>query len=339
MKFFGPDGGKLGDALEAEIESWLDRPLECVEPARLGRAKRVDDASGRYIEACKSTFDGTTLKGLKLVVDCANGAAYRVAPAVFEELGAEVIAIGAQPNGLNINDNCGSTHLAPLQAAVLHHGAHLGIALDGDADRCLMVDEQGAVVDGDQILYIVARMRAQAGTLRGPVVGTLMSNLGLEQGLLALGLSFKRAKVGDRYVMEMLREHGGTIGGETSGHILCLDKTTTGDGIVSSLQVLSAMQHERRSLAELAGAMARFPQQLLNVPVKLRGGAAASVLKLPEIEAAEHAVKQRLGDRGRVLLRASGTEPLIRVMVEGQDAGETLREAEYLAGCVRLACQ
>ncbi len=336
VKFFGPNGGKLDDALESSIEAWLERPMECVEPAQLGRAKRVDDAPGRYIEACKSTFDGVALDGLKLVVDCANGAAYRVAPAVFEELGAQVVTIGAQPNGLNINDGCGSTHLEALQAAVIRHGASLGIALDGDADRCLMVDAQGAEIDGDQILYIIACQRAKAGTLRGPVIGTLMSNLGLERGLTDLGIEFDRAKVGDRYVMEMLRARGGVLGGETSGHTLCLDKTTTGDGIVSALQVLSAMQQEGRSLAELAGGMKRFPQRLLNVPVASKAGA-AGLLESATIREAQRAAEQRLGRRGRVLLRASGTEPLLRVMVEGEDAVETNREAELLADCVRRA--
>lgn len=339
VKFFGPDGGKLGDALEAEIEGWLDRPMECVAPELLGRAKRVDDAPGRYIEACKSTFDGATLQGIKMVVDCANGAAYRVGPAVFQELGAEVVVIGAQPNGLNINEGCGSTHLEALQTAVLQHGAHLGVALDGDADRCLMVDAQGAAVDGDQILFAIARMHAKASGLRGPVVGTLMSNLGLEQALANLGLTFLRAKVGDRYVMEMLKTHGGTLGGETSGHTLCLDKTTTGDGIVSALQVLCAMQREACSLSELVADMTRFPQQLLNVPVTVRGGAAAAVLESRVVQDALRASEQRLATRGRVLLRASGTEPLIRVMVEGLDAAQTQREAEFLADCVRQACK
>jgi phosphoglucosamine mutase len=337
VKFFGPDGGKLGDELEAAIEHWLEQPLNCVAPEQLGRAKRVDDASGRYIEACKSTFEGQSLNGLRLVVDCANGAAYRVAPAVFEELGAQVAAIGVQPNGLNINHDCGSTHLANLRAAVVERGADLGIALDGDADRCLMVDAHGNEVDGDQILYVIARAYSRAGTLRGPVVGTLMSNLGLEQGLAALGIDFARAKVGDRYVMEMLKSRGGIVGGETSGHTLCLDKTTTGDGIVSALQVLAAIQREGRALAELVSQMPRFPQRLLNVRLETRGGA-AGILEIPTVREAQREVEERLGQRGRVLLRASGTEPLIRVMVEGQDPDETTREAEFLADRVREAC-
>ncbi|MGH8540858.1 MAG: phosphoglucosamine mutase [Stenotrophobium sp.] len=332
VKFFSADGGKLNDAIELEIEVLLDQPLECVAPELLGRAKRIDDASGRYIEFCKSTFSHANLKGLRLVVDCANGAAYRTAPAVFEELGANVVVIGDRPNGLNINDGCGSTHTDALKAAVKKYKADLGIALDGDADRCLMVDAQGRDVDGDQILYIIAKARLANGGLRGPVVGTLMSNLGLEKALIALGLDFERAKVGDRYVMEILRDKGGVLGGETSGHTICLDRTTTGDGTVSALQVLSALAGSGKSLSELATGMHKCPQVLINVPVK---GNARPVLEAQPVKSAELEVSRRLGTRGRVLLRASGTEPLVRVMVEAEDESETRTEAEYLAERVR----
>ena len=337
VKFFGADGGKLSDDIELAIEALLDQPMECAAPEQLGRAKRINDAPGRYIEFCKSTFSERNLKGIKLVVDCAHGAAYKTAPAVFEELDAEVEVLGNEPDGLNINEGCGSTHLEALKFAVKVHGAHLGIALDGDADRCLLVDAEGNEVDGDQILYIIARARLDAGDRRGmqgPVVGTLMSNLGLENGLRELGLDFMRAKVGDRYVMELLREHGGLIGGETSGHTICLDKTTTGDGTVTALQILSAMQRQGKSLKELAGGMSKYPQVLINVRLN---GKAAPILESAPVKAAEAASRARLGQRGRVLLRASGTEPLIRVMVEAQNAAETQAEAESIAAAVRAA--
>lgn len=334
VKFFDADGGKLSDEIELEIEAMLDQPMQCVSPAQLGRAIRIDDASGRYIEFCKGSFSEKNLKGIKLVVDCAHGAAYKVAPAVFEELGAEVFAIGTRPNGLNINEGCGSTHLDALKSEVVARGADLGIALDGDADRCLLVDGTGREIDGDGVLYIIARARLARGELKGPVVGTLMSNLGLEQALTALGVEFLRAKVGDRYVLEMLKANGGMLGGETSGHTLCLDRTTTGDGIVTALQVLSAIKSQGQSLAQLAEGMPRCPQLLINVPVR---GKAADVLTLPTVKAAEQQVRERLGAQGRVLLRASGTEPLIRVMVEATDAALTQREAEFLAAAVKQA--
>ncbi|SFF33958.1 phosphoglucosamine mutase [Fontimonas thermophila] len=335
VKFFGPDGCKLSDEIELEIEAMLEQPMTCVEPDRLGRAKRLTDGPGRYIEFCKSSFGERSLAGLRIVLDCANGAAYKVGPAVFQELDADVTVIGNQPDGLNINLECGSTHLASLQRAVVETGADLGIALDGDADRCLMVDAQGNEVDGDQILYIIARLRQATGGLSGPVVGTLMSNLGLEHALRALGIAFVRAKVGDRYVMETLRACGGILGGETSGHTICLDKTTTGDGIVTALQVLSALLRENRSLAELACAMPKYPQVLINVPVS---AAAAAILETPQVVAAQADVRARLAGRGRILLRPSGTEPLIRVMVEAEDPAETRQMAEYLAERVRDAC-
>jgi phosphoglucosamine mutase len=334
VKFFGSDGAKLNDEVELEIEAMLDQPMQCVAPELLGRVRRIDDASGRYIEFCKSTFDGKNLNGIRLVVDCAHGAAYKVAPAAFEELGATVKVIGNTPDGLNINKDCGSTHLENLKQAVQQNKADLGIALDGDADRCLMVDAQGNEVDGDQIMYILAKSKLASGALKGPVVGTLMSNLGLEKAIAALGLGFERANVGDRYVMEMLKAKSGTLGGETSGHAICLDKTTTGDGLVTALQVLAAMVQTRESLAALVAGMHKFPQLLINVPVT---GKAKPILELPAVRAAEQESVQRLGSRGRVLLRASGTEPLIRVMVEAEDEQETRREAESIAASVRAA--
>ena len=334
VKFFSADGDKLSDEIEAQIEAQMEQELTCVSPELLGRARRIDDAPGRYIEFCKGTFQGGSLRGLKLVVDCANGAAYRVGPAVFEELGAEVIIIGNRPDGLNINHKCGSTHLEVLKAAVLENKADLGIALDGDADRCLLVTAEGQEVDGDEILFVIARQRLKAGALRGPVVGTLMSNLGLEKAFAALGVPFERAAVGDRYVLEKLRANGGIIGGETSGHTLCLDRTSTGDGIVSALQVLEAMLAEQVSLAQLVSGMSKFPQVLINVPVK---GKAKPILELPQVGKALRDCEASLGNRGRILLRASGTEPLIRVMVEAQDGVETQQTAERLAEAVKLA--
>lgn len=336
VKFFAGDGGKLSDDVERQIEAMLDQPMSCVAPEALGRARRINDGAGRYIEFCKGSFGERSLAGLKIALDCANGAAYRVAPAVFEELGAEVVVIGAEPDGLNINLDCGSTHLRALRAQVRNCGADLGIALDGDADRCLMIDRDGCEVDGDGILYVIARMRHGNGTLGGPVVGTLMSNLGLEHALCALGLEFLRAKVGDRYVMELLKAHGGVLGGETSGHTICLDKTTTGDGIVTALQVLTAMVRSGQGLAELARGMSKYPQILINVPVS---GPAAPILNRPALVTAEAEARTQLAQRGRILLRASGTEPLIRVMVEAEDAAETRRVAEFLAARVRECSQ
>lgn len=334
VKFFGADGGKLSDEIELEIESLIDQPIVYVAPEHFGRAKRIDDAVGRYIEFCKSTFSERNLQGLKLVVDCANGAAYKTAPAVFEELDAEVVVVGNHPNGLNINQYCGSTHLDELKRVVRQHGAQVGIALDGDADRCLLVDAQGQEIDGDQILYIIAKARLAHGPIQGPVVGTLMSNLGLENALKDLGCGFERAKVGDRYVMELLKARNGTLGGETSGHTICLDKTTTGDGTVTALQVLAAMMRSGQTLSALAAGMSKYPQVLINVKLN---GKAAPILECASVKAAEAASRKRLGSRGRVLLRASGTEPLIRVMVEAADAEETRREAELIAQAVREA--
>ena len=333
-KFFSADGGKLSDEVELEIEACLSRDLECVPPERMGRARRIDDAQGRYIEYCKGTFHGGSLKGLKLVIDCANGAAYKVAPAVFTELGAEVIVIGDRPDGLNINDGCGSTHPENLQAAVVASRADAGIALDGDGDRCLMVAADGRLIDGDEILFVITRHRQGLGELRGPVVGTQMSNLGLELALGELGVPFERVAVGDRHVLERLRTTGGILGGETSGHMLCLDRSGTGDGIVTALQVLEAMRAEDRTLSALASGMHKFPQVLLNVPVS---GKSAAILEQPALIDATRTLETELRGRGRVLLRASGTEPLIRVMVEARDPDETRHAAERLALAVRQA--
>lgn len=335
VKFFSADGRKLPDEVEARIEELLDRPLETVASEAVGKAHRIDDAQGRYIEFCKRAFPlAASLKGLKLVVDCAHGAAYKVAPPVFRELGASVHAIGVQPDGLNINAGCGSTHLDALRAEVLARHADAGIALDGDGDRCLMVDRAGRDIDGDELLYVIARSRKDSGELRGPVVGTQMSNLGLELALRKLGIAFERAAVGDRYVLERLAETGGTLGGESSGHIVCLDRTTTGDGIVSALQVLAEMATGGRPLSELVAPVQKFPQVLINVPVK---GKARAVVEAPAVQGALKAGERRLDGRGRILLRPSGTEPLVRVMVEAQDERESRETAESIAAEVRAA--
>ncbi len=308
--------------------------MQIVDSANLGKAERIDDARGRYIEFCKSTISSRiSLKDLKLVVDCAHGATYHIAPDVFEELGAEVITLGTEPDGLNINRGCGATDTAALQAAVLQHKADLGIALDGDGDRVIMVDHSGAVVDGDELLYIIAKSRYNAGKLHGPVVGTLMSNLGLELGLKKLSINFMRAKVGDRYVLEMLQQHGGLIGGESSGHVICLDRTSTGDGIISALQVLASCVDENRSLTELKTGMQKFPQRLVNVPLTRH----IDVLMLPEVQNAVAVAEKTLADKGRVLLRPSGTEPLIRVMVEGLEGDVVDTVAQQLAETVQNA--
>ena len=333
IKFFSAQGTKLPDEIERAIEAGVDQPMECVPSADLGRARRIDDARGRYIEFCKSTFpNDLDLRGLKIVVDCAHGAAYHVAPDVLHELGADVVAIGAKPNGLNINDGFGATAPAALSAAVLEHQADLGIALDGDADRVMMVDARGQLYDGDQLLYAVVQSRAQSGMVAG-VVGTLMTNLALEHALAALKVPFARAAVGDRYVLEMLRDKGWLYGGENSGHILCLDKHSTGDGIIAGLQVLAAMRKNGGSLQELLADLSLYPQKLINVPI-IKGFAWQ---ENPAIHAACQATERSLGARGRVLLRASGTEPLLRVMVEGEDASEVLHAAESLAAVVREA--
>jgi len=335
VKFFSADGRKLPDEVEARIEQLLEQPLETVAPDAVGRASRIDDAPGRYIEFCKRAFPlHSSLNGVKVVVDCANGAAYKVAPPVFRELGATVHAIGVHPDGLNINAECGSTHLEAVRAEVIRRKADVGIALDGDGDRCLMVDRHGRAVDGDQLLYVIARSRHDTHKLQGPVVGTLMSNLGLELALQRLGVVFERAAVGDRYVLEKLEEAGGLIGGESSGHIICLDRTTTGDGIVSALQVLAEMVRAHQSLDELVAPVQKFPQVLINVPVK---GRARAVVDAAAVQAAVQAGERRLDGRGRILLRPSGTEPLVRVMVESQDERESRETAESIAAEVRAA--
>ena len=334
IKFFDSKGSKLSDELEEQIEGFLDGPALTRDSTGLGKATRVDKSRVVYQEFCASTMPpGMNLEGLKIVIDCANGAAYKVAPRVLADLGAEIIPIGCSPNGRNINLRCGSTAPELLQLTVAGVGADVGIALDGDGDRLVMVDHLGRLVDGDQLMYVVARDRKAHGELKGPVVGTVMSNLGLEHALKAEGIAFLRAAVGDRYVLAMLRENGGVLGGETSGHLLCLDRTTTGDGLVSALQVLAAMKQTGRPLAELTAGMARFPQVMVNVRVKERIDPAKS----PAIQAAVQRVEASLGDSGRVVLRASGTEPLIRVMVEGRDEPVVKRHAQELAEVVRQA--
>jgi phosphoglucosamine mutase len=328
IKFFSVEGTKLPDDLEHQIEHYLDAAMTTVDSAKLGKAKRVDDAAGRYIEFCKATISSSLdFKGLKIVIDCANGATYHIAPPVFTEIGAEVVSIGCVPNGLNINDACGSTKPNKLIASVLEQQADLGIAFDGDGDRVVMVDHKGEIVDGDELIYIIAQSRLATHQLIGPVVGTLMSNLGMEQALSRLGIPLLRAQVGDRYVMEMLTEHQGILGGENSGHIICLDRTTTGDGIVAALQVLAQMHQSGKSLHELKSGMQKFPQILVNVKVAKK----VNPLEIPAIQKAVTAIEQVLGKDGRVLLRASGTEPLIRVMVEGVDEKNVKTLAQQLA--------
>ncbi len=331
IKFFSAQGSKLPDEMEQAIEAELDKELRCNESSELGKAARVEDAAGRYIEFCKSTFPSQyDLRGMKIVVDCANGATYHIAPKVFAELGATVFIVGDQPDGLNINAGCGSTHLELLQEKVAQYQADIGIALDGDGDRVLMVDATGRIIDGDELLYVVAMHRQQTGSLNGGVVGTLMSNLGLEHAFRKEKIAFKRASVGDRYVMERLLEDNWILGGESSGHIICLDRTTTGDGIVSALQVLAAMKDNGSSLQDLLKGMEKYPQVLLNVRLAEK----VDVLACKPVKEALRGAENELADRGRVLLRASGTEPLIRVMVEGQDAAQVKNVAQQLADVV-----
>jgi phosphoglucosamine mutase len=334
IKFFDRSGAKLADDLEEAIESHLDKPALTLESGALGRATRVDSERSLYQSFCRSTLPtGTTLAGVKLVIDCANGAAYKVAPGVLSDLGAEIIPIGCSPNGRNINDGCGSTNPGLLKLTVSGVRADAGIALDGDGDRVVMVDHLGRSLDGDQLLFVLARARLAAGELKGPVVGTVMTNLGLEVALAELGIPFLRAAVGDRNVLRLLRTHGGSLGGESSGHLLCLDKTTTGDGLIVALQVLAVMKATGKTLAELAAGMQKFPQQMINVQVARGFDAAADRI----VAAAIKKVEQELGKRGRVVLRASGTEPVIRVMVEGEDAQAVEKHAAALAEVVRAA--
>ena len=331
IKFFDGAGKKLSDEVEQKIERFLDRPAITLESGKLGRAQRIDSARVRYQEFCQSTFPkGRNLEGIKIVFDGANGAGYKVGPRTLSELGAQVIPIGCSPNGRNINDGCGSMEPALLQLTVPAINANVGIALDGDGDRVVMVDERGQLLDGDQLLFIIALARKQEGALIGPVVGTVMSNLGLEHALRANDIEFRRAQVGDRYVLEKLRETGGMIGGETSGHMICLDKTTTGDGIISALQVLAIMENTGKSLSELASGMPKYPQKIINVRSERPRDPSASSIIQDAVTAAE----TELSDSGRVVLRASGTEPVIRVMVEGEDEHQVLRLAKRLAEVV-----
>jgi phosphoglucosamine mutase len=333
IKFFSGDGFKLPDATEAAIEAEMERPMGCNDAAKLGRVWRVDDAGGRYIEFCKSTFPAELdLKGLKIVVDCAHGAAYNVAPHVFHELGADVVAVGVKPDGFNINEKVGATAPAFLKEQVIHSRADLGVALDGDADRVLIVDREGIAYDGDQLLYAIARHRAAKRKVSG-VAGTAMTNLAFENAMARLGIPFARAKVGDRYVLELMREKGWELGGENSGHVICLDKHTTGDGIVSALQALQAMREARRSLAELTADLVMYPQVLLNVEIP-RG---FDWKKHQSIAHAQAAAEKALVGKGRVLLRPSGTEPVLRVMVEGEPREAIESAADSIASAVRRA--
>lgn len=335
IKFFSAEGEKLSDEIELEIEAWLDKDMECVSSDQIGKTIRINDAAGRYIEFCKGTTHNLMLQGQKIVLDCAHGATYQIAPAVFRELGAEVISIGIEPNGTNINDQVGSTEPEALRQRVLAEKADLGIAFDGDGDRVLMIDHTGEIIDGDQLLYIIVAHARNQGRLVGGVVGTLMSNFGLELALKELGVNFVRANVGDRYVMQELSKRNWRYGGESSGHILCLDSNTTGDGIVSALQVMQALSDSGVSLHEWQKKMPKMPQTMINV----KRHKEIVVTKDATIAAAVKATEERLAGRGRVLLRASGTEPLIRVMVEGEDAQQVEREAQALAKVVELACQ
>ena len=332
IKFFGASGQKLPDDIEIAIEAAIEEIQPCVQSKQIGKSKRIEDAAGRYIEFCKSTFPNELdLRGLKLVVDCAHGATYHIAPHVFHELGAEVISIGVKPNGFNINEEVGATHPETLRLKVLSEGAHFGVALDGDGDRLIMVDRDGTIVDGDQLLYVLASHRQQKGTLGAGVVGTLMTNLGVENALKAKGIGFVRAKVGDRHVMEQLRAHNWLVGGEGSGHLLCLDKHSTGDGIVSALQILQALQESGQTLASFCKDLTLSKQVLKNVRIA-KGFDCHSSDKIAEmVKTAETA----MGQNGRVLLRPSGTEPVVRVMVEHTDANQALEWAEKIASVVQ----
>jgi len=332
VKFFNGDGFKLPDATEEAIEAMLDLELEMVAPEQIGKATRMEDAKGRYIEFCKSSIAfNKSLRGMKLVIDCAHGATYHIAPAVFRELGAEVVEVGTSPNGMNINHEVGALHPENMRAHVLENQADLGIAFDGDGDRVMMMDARGEVKDGDQLLYIIARNKLINGRLDGGVVGTLMTNLGFERALQAQEIPFVRAAVGDRYVMAKLVEHGWHLGGESSGHIICLDKTTTGDGIIAALQVLDALVSNEQTLAEACSDMEVYPQTMINVPISK----AFDLDNSPLLQDAVKSAEVELADAGRVLLRASGTEPLIRVMVEGQDSVQVENIAAELAQSVR----
>ncbi len=334
IKFFSSKGTKLPDETELMIEELLDRPMEVVESNSLGKASRINDAAGRYIEFCKSTVPNhTSFEGMKIVLDCANGATYKVAPNVFKELGADVVSLFVHPNGLNINDNCGSTHPEQLVEAVKNHQADIGIGFDGDGDRVVMVDHSGVLVEGDELLFLIARDLKEQGKLEGGVVGTLMSNLGLELALKSLDIPFARANVGDRYVIASLLENGWQLGGENSGHIVCSHHTTTGDGIVAALQVLMALKHRGQTLAEARQALRKCPQKLINV--RLTNMISEQELHSKDIQQLSDQIVNAMDGKGRVLLRKSGTEPVIRVMVEGQDAQTVESSAKQLADLIQ----
>tara|TARA_B110000238_G_scaffold171554_1_gene189517 strand:+ start:434 stop:1774 length:1341 start_codon:yes stop_codon:yes gene_type:complete len=334
VKFFNADGYKLSDKVEQAIEDMIDQPLTMVESELLGKATRMEDAKGRYIEYCKSSIPfNTTLRGIKIVVDCAHGATYHIAPAVFRELGAEVLELGTKPNGLNINKDVGALHPDNMRAMVLENQADMGIAFDGDGDRLMMMDSKGDVKDGDQLLYIIAKSKLMTGRLSGGVVGTLMTNLGLEHALKKEGIEFERANVGDRHVMEKLMDKGWSVGGESSGHIICLDKTSTGDGIIASLQVLDWLVEKDITLTKACNGMSLYPQIMINVPIAKK----IDLQSLPAVQQSVSAAESELNGKGRVLLRASGTEPLIRVMVEGEDAVLVNKLALEIAASVTVS--
>jgi len=335
IKFFSPSGAKISDHIQEEIEALMAEPMSVVASEQLGKAFRMDDAVGRYVEFCKGTIPRRmSFKGMKVAIDCANGAAYQSAPAVFHELGADIKLINNSPDGFNINNGCGSTHIEGLQACVLENKCDVGIAFDGDADRVLMVDSNGNIVDGDQLLFVIANSQKEQGRLKGGVVGTLMSNFGMEKALAERDIPFVRAKVGDRYVMQELKERDWVLGGESSGHIICLDKTTTGDGLVSALQVLTQVQFMEKPLHELAAQMPMYPQTMINVRLP-EGANAAEVVKMQSVVKSVGEVEAQLAGTGRVLLRPSGTEPVIRVMVEGQNEPQVNDCCEQIAAVVK----
>lgn len=344
LKFFSAEGTKLPDAMESRIEAMMQEPMQMVDSRSLGKASRINDAEGRYIEFCKSTFPShLQLGGLKVVLDCAHGATYRIAPCVFRELGAEIITLGVQPDGFNINKDCGSTNTDLLSAEVIAAKADLGIAFDGDGDRVILVDAQGVVIDGDQILYMIAKWYQQIQRLQGTVIGTIMSNYGLEKAFKSLQIPFERVAVGDRHILRRLEEQKGNLGGEASGHIICLDANSTGDGIVCALKVLAIICETGHPLATLAGGMRKYPQTLINVPFSAKAQSkhlnATQSMDHPDIHKAVAKVNEHLKGQGRVLLRASGTEPLLRVMVEGEDAMLVQSLAEDLAETIKAALE